>query len=78
MDGWMDGWMGGWVEAKAGLRIAYSNQKFSLPFKIGYLKVEKLHYITVVQWLCAFRVFVITSNQFAKKVVKLHNFSKPS
>jgi hypothetical protein len=23
MDGWMDGWMGG----KAGLRIAYSNQK---------------------------------------------------
>ena len=26
-EGWMDGWMGGWVEAKAGLRIAYSNQK---------------------------------------------------
>ena len=25
--GWMDGWMDGWVEAKAGLRIAYSNQK---------------------------------------------------
>jgi hypothetical protein len=24
MGGWMDGWMGG----KAGLRIAYSNQKF--------------------------------------------------
>ena len=23
----MDGWMGGRVEAKAGLRIAYSNQK---------------------------------------------------
>ena len=23
----MDGWMDGWVEAKAGLRIAYSNQK---------------------------------------------------
>ena len=23
----VDGWMGGWVEAKAGLRIAYSNQK---------------------------------------------------
>ena len=22
----MDGWMGGWMEAKAGLRIAYSNQ----------------------------------------------------
>ena len=27
MDGWMDGWMGGWMEGKAGLRIAYSNQK---------------------------------------------------
>ena len=24
---WMDGWMGGWMEGKAGLRIAYSNQK---------------------------------------------------
>ena len=23
-----EGWMGGWMEAKAGLRIAYSNQKF--------------------------------------------------
>ena len=28
MDGWMDGWMGGWVDGKAGLRIAYSNQKY--------------------------------------------------
>ena len=27
MDGWVDGWVGGWVEAKAVLRIAYSNQK---------------------------------------------------
>ena len=31
MDGWMDGWvegrMDGWKEAKAGLRIAYSNQQ---------------------------------------------------
>jgi hypothetical protein len=27
MDGWMDGWVGGWVAGKAGLRIAYSNQK---------------------------------------------------
>ena len=27
MDGWMGGWLGGWMEAKAGLRIAYSNQK---------------------------------------------------
>jgi hypothetical protein len=23
----LGGWMGGWVEGKAGLRIAYSNQK---------------------------------------------------
>ena len=27
LGGWVDGWVGGWVEAKAGLRIAYSNQK---------------------------------------------------
>ena len=27
MGGWMDGWMDGWMEGKAGLRIAYSNQK---------------------------------------------------
>ena len=27
MDGWKDGWKDGWMEAKAGLRIAYSNQK---------------------------------------------------
>ena len=26
-EGWMDGWMDGWMEEKAGLRIAYSNQK---------------------------------------------------
>ena len=25
--GWMDGWMDGWMGVKAGLRIAYSNQK---------------------------------------------------
>ena len=28
MDGRKGGWMGGWMEAKAGLRIAYSNQKY--------------------------------------------------
>ena len=28
MSGWMDGWMDGWMEAKAGLRIAYNNQKY--------------------------------------------------
>ena len=27
MGGWVDGWMGGWMGGKAGLRIAYSNQK---------------------------------------------------
>jgi hypothetical protein len=27
MGGWMGGWMDGWMEGKAGLRIAYSNQK---------------------------------------------------
>ena len=39
MDGWkegrMDGWMDGWMEAKAGLRIAYSNQKYSKRPKSG-------------------------------------------
>ena len=27
MGGWMGGWMDGWIDVKAGLRIAYSNQK---------------------------------------------------
>ena len=42
MDGWMDGWKegrkGGWKEAKAGLRIAYSNQKFKflITLKINF------------------------------------------
>jgi hypothetical protein len=31
----MDGWVGGWMEGKAGLRIAYSNQK-------SYLAKEKV------------------------------------
>ena len=26
--GWVGGWMDGWMEVKAGLRIAYSNQKY--------------------------------------------------
>ena len=29
----MGGWMDGWMEAKAGLRIAYSNQKMKSPQK---------------------------------------------
>jgi hypothetical protein len=33
MDWWMGGWVGGWMAGKAGLRIAYSNQKkdFMMP-----------------------------------------------
>ena len=27
MDGWMGGWMDRWIGGRAGLRIAYSNQK---------------------------------------------------
>jgi hypothetical protein len=27
LGGWMGGWVDGWVAVKAGLRIAYSNQK---------------------------------------------------
>ena len=55
MDGWkLDGWMGGWMDGKAGLRIAYSNQKYKILIisknckfcsKIKYEieNVEKLH-----------------------------------
>ena len=32
MEGWMEGWVDGWMEAKAGLRIAYSNQKVNSYF----------------------------------------------
>jgi hypothetical protein len=32
LDGWMDGWVDGWMGGKAGLRIAYSNQKLQLTF----------------------------------------------
>jgi hypothetical protein len=32
--GWVGGWVDGWVAGKAGLRIAYSNQKAQ--------KVEKM------------------------------------
>jgi hypothetical protein len=38
MGGWMDGWVGGWMEGKAGLRIAYSNQK--LLIKLHQLQPE--------------------------------------
>ena len=35
MDGRMDGRKGGWVGGKAGLRIAYSNQKIKLKAFLG-------------------------------------------
>ena len=35
MDGRMGGWMGGWMEAKAGLRIAYSNQKYFTEYDLA-------------------------------------------
>ena len=31
----MGGWVGGWMDGKAGLRIAYSNQKFKLEITDG-------------------------------------------
>ena len=38
MDGWMDGWVDGWVEAKARLRIAYSNKKLRGHFELVKIK----------------------------------------
>ena len=35
MEGRMGGWMDGWVDGKAGLRIAYSNQKL---VSCGYIQ----------------------------------------
>ena len=32
-DGWVGEWMDGWMDGKAGLRIAYSNQKLSSKFQ---------------------------------------------
>ena len=43
MEGWKDGRMEGWMEGKAGLRIAYSNQKCDLlVFIISIFCFEKL------------------------------------
>jgi hypothetical protein len=41
MGGWVDGWVDGWMEGKAGLRIAYSNQKQQHLFW-GCRKEEKI------------------------------------
>ena len=40
----MGGWMDGWMEVKAGLRIAYSNQKL-MQFKKHYYNREFLYFI---------------------------------
>ena len=45
VDNWKGGWMGGWVEAKARLRIAYSNQKV-----LAYLK-SGLSFILFLYWV---------------------------
>ena len=43
MGGWMDGWMDGWMGVKAGLRIAYSNQKLTDNMcKLTLIMVERL------------------------------------
>ena len=46
MDGWVGGWMDGWKEgrkeAKAGLRIAYSNQKLQDIFRQSILVCNQL------------------------------------
>ena len=34
LDGWKGGWMDGWMGGKAGLRIAYSNQKLEISPKM--------------------------------------------
>jgi hypothetical protein len=49
--GWMGGWVDGWVAGKAGLRIAYSNQKsfqttnFLEPNKIIQIFVKFQQYL---------------------------------
>jgi hypothetical protein len=44
MGGWVDGWMGGWVAGKAGLRIAYSNQKQDLFLNSCFITVPESSY----------------------------------
>ena len=39
-EGWVEGWMDGWMEGKAGLRIAYSNQKRTEQYL--HVKFERL------------------------------------
>ena len=39
----MDGWMDGWMDVEAGLRIAYSNQKFQKKIKILLTARQKVY-----------------------------------
>ena len=43
MDGWMDGWVDGWMGVKAGLRIAYSNQKSYIKRSSLVKKMKKMN-----------------------------------
>ena len=47
MGGWVDGWMGGWVGVKAGLRIAYSNQK-TCELQKGTIIYASIHHILII------------------------------
>jgi hypothetical protein len=46
LDGWVGGWMDGWMGGKAGLRIAYSNQKKVK--KIVHKKLQSFKLLTSV------------------------------
>ena len=50
MEGRKDGWMGGRVEAKAGLRIAYSNQEHIKTQNYQNLKMDLNLRLTVGAW----------------------------
>jgi hypothetical protein len=41
LDGWVDGWVDGWMAGKAGLRIAYSNQK------VGFSSFKMLVFVSI-------------------------------
>ena len=40
---WKGGWMDGWVAGKAGLRIAYSNQKVNKKIKKVNKKIKNIN-----------------------------------
>ena len=51
MGGWKEGWMDGWKEAKAGLRIAYSNHCWT--------DTELIHLVLSVELYCTALVQLI-------------------